>query len=575
MGAFRTHDRPHTRRRAPLRVSHATIQPAEPPTSRIAVLRMKGALGLSRLRAALATPQGQRRLAWAIVLALILLDVVLIGQRVLVRHFAYRSEAFDLGNMDQAVWNTLHGHFFRFTNRGIDWYGPPTRLAIHVEPILLLIAPFYLIHASAATLLVLQTMALALGAVPLFALSLRLLPDLPFLGIGFVIAYLASPEILGEALYDFHPVAFATPLLLAAFYALEVRRYGWFLLAGVLAAACKEDVALALVPLGLLIALRRGRPWFGASVAIGAIAWTALCFLVIMPHFNVGVSQGGNAYWYRYSALGGSPATALRHLLADPLLIVPIVFAPDKLGYLALLLRTGGGLGIFAPFLLLAALPELVINLLSAQPPQYSGFYHYNAMLLAALLAAAVYGAAALRQARLAALSGATVASPPASSGRLEQVVRWWRHLIGRVPIAPRWIAPALFAWLLLSTLWNLGGISYKIRGFWDAGAGPARDQAQIAALLSRVPPTATVAATDTLNPHLSDRETIYLLPDPQAYTAQYVAVELTSVPADRQEADAVMFASMATSGRYRVVGVAGSVVVLQRVGPPLTSQRP
>ena len=30
-------------------------------------------------------------------------------------HEAYRTTAFDLGSMDQAIWNTLHGRFFRAT----------------------------------------------------------------------------------------------------------------------------------------------------------------------------------------------------------------------------------------------------------------------------------------------------------------------------------------------------------------------------------------------------------------------------------------------------------------------------
>src|SRR5579859_4835574 len=87
-------------------------------------------------RKALATHNGQRRLAWTLVWALIVLDVLIIGQRALVTHWAYHSQAFDLRNMDQAVWNTLHGRPLRFTNRGVDWYCPPTRLGIHIEPIL-------------------------------------------------------------------------------------------------------------------------------------------------------------------------------------------------------------------------------------------------------------------------------------------------------------------------------------------------------------------------------------------------------------------------------------------------------
>lgn len=541
-----------------------------------------------QLRQSLATPLGQRRLAWALVWLLIALDILIIGQRALVAHWAYHSQAFDLGNMDQAVWNTLHGHPFRFTNRGIDWFGPPTRLAFHVEPILFLIAPLYLIHAGAETLLILQTVALALGALPLLALSLRRLPDLPLLGVVFVLAYLVTPEILGEALWGFHPVTLATPLLLAAIYALDVRRYGWFLLAAVLAAATKEDVALALVPLGLLIAIAHRRPRLGIGVTLGAIAWTALCFLVIIPHFNAGASTSGNAFWYRYAQLGSTPGAAIRNLVTHPWLLVPIIFAPDKLGYLALLARTSGGLGLFAPFWWLAALPELAINLLSTQAPQYSGFYQYNAMILPVTLAAAVYGVAAWRQARAATLAGEVPtdaaphddAGPSFSAGTIlaslalytERVRRWWMRLIGRVPLAPRRIVPLVVAWLLVATLWNMIAIQPKLHGFWDAGAGPVPHQAQIAALLARIPPDAVVAATDTLDPHLSDRYTIYLMPDPLAYQAQYVAADLTGASAPAYAGDTTMLHAMLTSGRYHVIGSVGSVIVLQRTGPPLVS---
>lgn len=553
------------------------------------------------LRRLIQTTEGQRRLAWALVIGCVILDILVVGQHVLLRHLNYHSDAFDLGNMDQAVWNTLHGHFFRFTNRGTDWFGPPTRLAIHVEPILLLLVPFYIVVPGAVTLLVIQTVALALGAIPLFMLSLRRLPAHPMLGVAFVVAYLCSPALLGEALWDFHPVTLATPLLLAAFYAFDARRYGWMLVAGVLAAACKEDVALALIPIALLLSFRHGRPRLGLALALGALAWTSLCFVVIMPHFNAGASLGGNAYWYRYSQLGSSPASALRHVLANPLLLFGVIFSGDKLGYLALLLRTVGGLGLFAPFWLLAGLPELAINLLSTQVPQYSGFYHYNAILIAVLSVASIYGTAAIYRARTDARAGMplpavparpTPAAPPNSdppngaprdlaSGTFARgrsaaalgaalVARWWERRLRQVPISPRWFGPILASWLLLATGWNLWATGYKIGGFWSVGYALAPNSARIATLLDRIPPTAVVAATDTLNPHLTDRETIYLLPDPLSYQAQYVAVDLLDIPPAMRAVETHMFETMLASGRYQVVGVAGPVTVIQRVGPPL-----
>jgi uncharacterized membrane protein len=580
----KTHARRHNPQRGtPQRARQRAASAA--PASRATSARGFAAAPAARLarwwgatRATLATTAGQRRAAWLLTALAIALDVLIVGAHVLQRHLGYHSEAFDLGNMDQAVWNTLHGHLLRFTNRGIDWYGPPIRLAVHVEPILVLIAPLYLLHSGAETLLVLQTVALALGAIPLLALALRRLPAAPLVGVCFVLAYLLAPELLGEAFYDFHPVVLATPLLLAAFWALDARRYGWLLLAGVLAAMCKEDVALALVPLGAYIALRRERPRLGWSLALGAAAWTALCFFVIIPHFNGGASASGNAFWYRYTELGRTPKNAVRNIVTDPLLLLGVVFAPGKLAYLGRLALTGGALSVFAPWWWLVAAPELAINLLSTQEAQFSAFYQYNAMLLPVLLVAGIHGVAALVTA--GAPDGAT-APPPvrgARGGRAQawrarqaaRVAAWWNGQLARLPLGRALIYPLVAGWLVLATAVNLLLIQPKLSGFWHAGDGPAPDQARIAALLARIPARAVVAATDTLDPHLSDRETIYLLPDPQAYQAEYVAVDLPDVPPLLRPAETAMVQRMVASGHYVAVGTAGAVLVLRRVGTPL-----
>ncbi len=511
-----------------------------------------------------------------IVLVLIAMDIALVGQHALVRYQSYHAYAFDLGNFDQAVWNTLHGHPLRFTNRGFDWFGPPTRLGVHVEPILLLIAPLYLLHSGPETLLVLQTMALALGGIPLLLLGLRRLPELPLVAAAFVWAYLATPEILGEALFDFHGVTLATPLLLLALWALDARHYQWFAVAAVLAVLCKEDVALSLVPLGLFIAFRQGHPRMGAAVALLSMAWAALCFLIILPHFN-GHAAGGNTFWYRYAWLGSSPGAALHDVLTHPLVLLAPPQDPAKRNYLAELLRTNGALGLFAPVLWLCALPGLAINLLSTHPPQYSGLFQYNAVLLPYLMAAAISGTAALYRARKRVEARVSTAVLPQGSARLARHGMRALHMIRsismlrdvvlrRIPLRPQWIGPLVIVWLIAFSCWNIAATSTGIEPFWEAGSHPNPQQAQIDALLARVPPTASVAATDTLNPHLSDRYALYLLPDPQAYAADYVAIDLSDAAPVNQLADQQIYEAMLGSRSYRIIGAAGQVVLLQRL---------
>jgi hypothetical protein len=107
-------------------------------------------------------------------------------------------------------------------------------------------------------------------------------------------------------------------------------------------------------------------------------------------------------------------------------------------------------------------------------------------------------------------------------------------------------------------------------------GSHPNPQQAQIDTLLASVPPTASVAATDSLDPHLSDRYILYLLPDPQSYMADYVAIDLHDALFVNQQADLQMYEAMLLSGNYRVLGTAGNVVLLERLSPtPAATSRP
>ena len=55
------------------------------------------------------------------------------------QHRTFLTNGLDLGNVDQALWNTAQGRFLYFTLMA----PVQSRLALHVEPILLLFVPFY------------------------------------------------------------------------------------------------------------------------------------------------------------------------------------------------------------------------------------------------------------------------------------------------------------------------------------------------------------------------------------------------------------------------------------------------
>ena len=114
----------------------------------------------------------------------------------------------DLGNMVQPIWNTLHGHFLETTTVSGN---QRSRLGFHVDPFLVLLAPLFLIWSSPLVLPVLQAVAVASGALPVFWLARKHL-DSPRAGALFAFAYLLYPATQFNAFTitsSFHSVSIA------------------------------------------------------------------------------------------------------------------------------------------------------------------------------------------------------------------------------------------------------------------------------------------------------------------------------------------------------------------------------
>jgi len=329
-------------------------------------------------------------LGWGLLGLFTLVYAIEMSHQAVLRYDTFKATAFDLGNMDQVLWNTLHGRWFQFTNQAIDWYGPPTRLAVHFEPIILPLSLIYAFGAEPRILLVFQTLVLASGALPVFLLTRKYLPEWPVLSAIMVFAYLLSPALLGLNIFDFHPVSLATPLLLYAILALEYKRYVWFVIACVLAGACKEDIPLALAMLGILLIWKYKLRRLGLVFFFGGLLWSLLAFAVIIPHFYPGAQS--NNFWYRYETLGNSPGAAIANLFLHPWVFFATFITMDRVYYLAGLFRSAGFLSLLAPEWLLPALPSLAVNLLSTDPLTYSGAYQYNAAIIPFVILAAIHG---------------------------------------------------------------------------------------------------------------------------------------------------------------------------------------
>jgi uncharacterized membrane protein len=308
------------------------------------------------------------------------------GALSVLRHHAYETGRFDLGNMVQAVWSTAHGDPLAVTNLPGE---QTSRLASHVDPILVLFAPLWRVWPSPAVLLVVQAIAIALGALPVFLLARKHLGS-ERVALGFALAYLLYPATQWLTLNEFHPVALACPLLLAAFWFLDEDRLLPFAVCAVLAAATKEEVALVIAGLGVWYGVSRRRWTLGAGIALAGVVVSALAVEVVIPYFN----DGSDASFYgRYREVGGSAAGIVRTAFTDPLTLFRVAFDGEGLAYLASLLVPLALLPLGAPLTLLPALPEVALNLLSSTDTQTSIHFHYTAAEIPALFAAAIFAA--------------------------------------------------------------------------------------------------------------------------------------------------------------------------------------
>ena len=307
------------------------------------------------------------------------------------RYDAYWTGRFDVGNMVQAAFTTSRGHLLVNTDVAGDQV---SRLASHVDPILALFAPIFWFTTSAVPMLVIQSVAVASGALPTFWLARRWLGD-DRLAVAGAAVWLLYPPLQWALVTEFHPVALAAPLIMFAIWAAETRRDVALGVCVGLALLTKEQVGLSLAVLGVWIVVRQRRRIAGAVVSVVSLAWTAIAVLVIIPHYNDGQAS---AFTDRYGELGKGPRDVLTGLVTRPWDAAGTLASHHRLTYLAALLVPLLLLPLLAPLLAAAAVPDLLLNMLANWWPQYSIEFHYTAVIAPYLVAAALLGLANLRR---------------------------------------------------------------------------------------------------------------------------------------------------------------------------------
>ena len=341
---------------------------------------------MTRLAAALAARE--RPIAIGLVVAWTLLYGIL----AVLRHATWNSTAFDLAVFDQVYWNATQGRFFESTlDRGVC--GPSSFLGGHLSLLPVALFPLYAVVPRAETLVLLQAAAIGLGAWPVYVLAKeRLRAGAERL--AFVLSYLLIAPLSWMALFDFHEIPFAIPLLGWALV-FVARGQPWRAVLTLLASfLIKEE--LPLVALGFAALLLLQRRWLpGLALGAASVAWFVVAVKVVIPVF----AGGDYRYTAFYAGLGNDEVEIVRTVLTDPARTLGVL-AEDgrmKLRYVAAIFGPALGLALASGPYTVLLLPPLAYTLLSDHTHQFSLQNHYAATLVPLAVGAGILGLARLR----------------------------------------------------------------------------------------------------------------------------------------------------------------------------------
>ena len=402
-------------------------------------------------------------------------------------------------------------------------------LGDHFQVALAVLAPFFRLVPSPATLLFFQAALTALSVFGVAAAASALTGRTGGRLIGF--AYGFSWGLQQMIDFDFHEIALAVPLLAFSLSALVRRRP--------LAAICwalplvfvKEDQGFTVAAIGLLLGISAAFPpraggwqartgcftgvdgryrednwgdgrvalWGGLFLMAWGLFWSVLAITVIIPHFN----PSHVYYYWKDGGVVGNQSFSLGGLIGQTASGWQV-----KLQTVVLLLLPTAFAALGSPLALLA-LPSLVLRFMSTNTAYWGTSWHYNATLMPILFIAAAEAVARQR--------AASGPPPFGTSGffRALGVFRAGRTGISRHgPAMMAAVSAALAFQFPLSSLWQ--GSTYQLGAHVQAAD----------AAMAVVPDGATVQATLDLLAPLAARTDTYWIGNSGNPATQYIVFD-------------------------------------------------
>lgn len=418
-------------------------------------------------------------------------------------HNGLGTSAYDSALYDQGIWLLSRFHAPFVTLMGRNLFGD------HASFILVFLVPVYWVYPHTSVLFFTQSLAVALGAVPVFLLARKRLHS-EAVALLLAAVYLLHPAVTWINRENYHPDAYLGVFVGMAIYAAIERKWRLYAVFLVLAMLVKEDVCLVLVPLGIWVAVKRDRR-FGIATICGSIAMTLFGMFAVMKSL-IGVPTRNG---WRIGPYGG-PVKLMRETVERPGNVLAYLRSESRPFYLWQM--TFPFAFVFARLPSVALISALVLftNILANFWYQFHLEYHYSLIAVPALMMGTIWALAVMRKrARRWALLAISITS-------LWSALMWGALPIGKVLVP--WADPPL---------------GRDVGGYWSPDyVVPA----QAREMMAEIPEGAVVSAQHSLTAHLAHRKQIYMFPNPFRVVLYGPNTDLENARARLPEADDVEY---------------------------------
>lgn len=514
-----------------------TIWPARPLPFLICLLAV--VLGAERLLTrALSPDRGSparvldssrlaRLLPLAIVVAAATAYTLWASHYAILRHHRLGSSGFDLGIFDNLMVNALEGRPF-YSSVAVP---TGSYLSNHAEFGMYLFLPLYVLHPSAETMLVLQSTFMGFAAVPLYFFAATRLSRTAAVAIA--IAYLFFAPLHGPNFFDFHWMPVSMLFFFWLFHAIAMRRTITIAVLTVVICSLREDAPFGLIATGLFLIATGYWPRLGAALAVFPAIWFVIVKFAIMP--LAGPWWFSDIYRDLFAPGEKGYGSVVRTILVNPSYFLKTLLTEAKLIY---------ALHMFAPLLLLPlrrpslwllAIPGFIVTLMTTSyAPTTSISFQYTTHFIPFLFAASVL-AIEVRGRRLGR------AAARASVIALCLGVLCHSYVFGAILQHDTFMA-------------GFNKLSFEIT------PDETKRYSDLKTLIAKIPPRASVAATEQEVPHVSSRPNVFTLKI-TAGRAQYLLVNRYRVNGEaRQHIEDVLRIQP-----YDVVATQGDFVLFRR----------